>query len=123
MTTSTEIRPKRRRRASKPRCKRDGCSQPHSPRNDYCGLLCSLIAAELDNAEQLCRSVGPGQFSRELWQEAVALGDAASEYLRLVVKVNGVARDQANRSRSTGVGRTPPATTGTLGVPVIDGDG
>jgi hypothetical protein len=88
-----------------------------------------LVNTELTEAQRLCAELGDG----EHWAAAVGLNDAMTTYRDSDNRVYRAARDvgitdeqfrfikRGDGPRSHG--RTAPATTGTVGVPGVDGLG
>ena len=60
----------------KPTCAREGCK--HGVRDGYrcCSYLCNVVTDRLDQAERMCRALGPGSVSTAMWVAAVEVGDA-----------------------------------------------
>jgi hypothetical protein len=75
--------PSRSRRPESYRCcAREGCTRRgRSAGKPYCCSLCFFIAAHVECAERLCRDIGPGNRSSELWTAAVELNDALTKFM------------------------------------------
>ena len=94
-------------------CAREGCpdSRP-SPGSKHahllhCTLACRMVEQFIEKAEESCRA-RPCPEAREVWLAAVALGDAQSEYRRVIAE----ARTSAQVTETQG-GAPPPPPTGT----------
>lgn len=72
-----------RKPAQRP-CSREGCQGRTRGDNKYCGFVCKVVSAELNNAQRICEYLGVDTpMISELWAEAVALSDCWSRYLEL----------------------------------------
>jgi hypothetical protein len=107
-------------------CAREGCDRTVRGRYDTCSFLCHAVRMELDEAERVCIATG----DTEHWLSAVDLNDALIAYRRSDMRMfraamNGGTTPEQWRSIKCGDGssRAAPATTGTLGVPCVDGLG
>jgi hypothetical protein len=73
--------PRRRiRPQSERRCKRESCGRQRKTGSPFCSALCHQVVFEMEKTEAVCRDLGPGTESSELWLAAVSLGDALTEY-------------------------------------------
>jgi hypothetical protein len=100
MTTDQRAHKRPRRVPKSVRCLREGCTRRKGGGLSHCSELCSIVADEITQTEELCRTAGPGPLSTDLWLAATELGDALSAYRRLTVRLRGLVRDQGQYPRT-----------------------
>lgn len=83
--TDADQPPAKRRRRRRPveksrRCRREGCTRQKGEGYECCDPLCYIVAERVRAAELLCRMLGQGPRSQELWLAAVELNDALTRF-------------------------------------------
>ena len=107
---------KRRRRplSARVRCTRDGCPRRRQDGYDFCSLICRAVSDQLTDTEELCRLVGPGKRSSELWTSAAEFNDSLTKLLRETRRAEGIIH---NRNGTTEVVHAAGYRTADLVVP------
>ena len=74
----------RRRRPGRerPKCIREGCYRRAARNVDTCSQICWIVHNKLEEAERLCRSLGPCAESVELWSSITSVNDALTGQFR-----------------------------------------
>ena len=69
---------------------RDGCPRRRQDGYDFCSLICRAVSDQLTDTKELCRLVGPGKRSSELWTSAAEFNDALTKLLRETRRAEGL---------------------------------
>jgi hypothetical protein len=84
-------KPKPRR---KRRCAREGCKRGVRDGYRRCSYLCNVVTDRIEQAERMCKALGPGHTSTAMWVAAVELGDALTLEQKLETQMYRLAIDQ-----------------------------
>jgi hypothetical protein len=110
-------KPKPRR---KRRCAREGCKRGVRDRYRCCSYLCNVVTDRIDQAERMCRALGPCPTNTDLWVAVTELGDVLTHLQRLETRMYRLAIEQGYTAKqwsaiksgeSDPAGSTAPDTT------------
>ena len=85
------LKPKPRR---KRRCAREGCKRGVRGGYRCCSYLCNVVTDRIEQAERMCKALGPGRTSTAMWVAAVELGDALTHEQKLGTQMYRLAVEQ-----------------------------
>ena len=85
-------KPKPRR---KRRCAREGCKRGVCDGYRCCSYLCNVVTDRIEQAERMCRAVGPCPTNTDLWVAVTELGDVLTRLQHLETQHRQ--RDARNR--------------------------
>ena len=78
----------------KPTCAREGCKRGVRDGYRCCSYLCNVVTDRLEQAERMCRALGPGSVSTAMWVAAVEVGDALTLEQKLETQMYRLAVEQ-----------------------------
>jgi hypothetical protein len=84
-------KPKPRRKRG---CAREGCKRGVRDGYRCCSYLCNVVTDRLEQAERMCKAIGPGSVSTAMWVAVVELGDALTLEQKLETRMYRLAVEQ-----------------------------